>query len=103
MIIDCDTCRVRGPACGDCVVTVLLGRPGQAPDLDAAEQRAIGVLAAGGLVPPLRLVPDGVPAGRPPLGPVPPPEADDAAGRNRPPGGAAAYDRGRDDGSARAG
>ncbi len=104
MIIDCDTCRVRGPACGDCVVTVLLGRPGQVPDLDAAEQRAIGVLAAGGLVPPLRLVPDGVPPGRPPGGRVPPPpEADDASGRNRPPAGAAPYDRGRDDGSARAG
>jgi hypothetical protein len=102
MIIDCDSCRVRGPACGDCVVTVLLGRPGQAPDLDAAEQRAIGVLAAGGLVPPLRLVPDGVPVERPAVGPVTPPAAD-GSGRNRPPGGAAPYDRGRDDGSARAG
>lgn len=57
MIIDCDTCRVRGPACGDCVVTVLLGPRGARPDLDVAEQRAIGVLAASGLVPPLRLVP----------------------------------------------
>lgn len=26
--IDCDTCSVRGPACGDCVVSVLLGLPG---------------------------------------------------------------------------
>jgi hypothetical protein len=26
--IDCDTCPVRGPACGDCVVSVLLGLPG---------------------------------------------------------------------------
>ena len=25
--IDCDTCVVRGLACGDCVVTVLLGPP----------------------------------------------------------------------------
>lgn len=57
MIIDCDTCRVRGPACGDCVVTVMLGPRGARPDLDVAEQRAIGVLAASGLVPPLRLVP----------------------------------------------
>lgn len=101
MIIDCDTCRVRGPACGDCVVTVLLGRPGQAPDLDAAEQRAIGVLAAGGLVPPLRLVPTGAPhesascAGHPPV-----PDDD---GHNGPSGRPAPYDRGRDDGSARAG
>jgi len=27
MIIDCDTCAVRGDACGDCVVGVLLGVP----------------------------------------------------------------------------
>ena len=53
MIIDCDGCGVRGHACGDCVVAVLLGAP---PDLQADEQRAIGVLADAGLVPPLRLV-----------------------------------------------
>ena len=53
--IDCDTCLVRGPACHDCVVTVLLGPP---PELDLADDtaRALEVLAAGGLVPPLRLV-----------------------------------------------
>jgi hypothetical protein len=65
MLIDCDTCRVRGPACGDCVVTVLLGappalleraEPGAVLDLDPAEQAAIAVLAGSGLVPPLRLV-----------------------------------------------
>lgn len=27
MLIDCDTCTVRGAGCGDCVVTVLLGAP----------------------------------------------------------------------------
>ena len=53
MIIGCDGCGVRGDACGDCVVAVLLGAP---PDLLADEQRAIGVLADAGLVPPLRLV-----------------------------------------------
>ena len=53
MIIDCDGCGVRGDACGDCVVAVLLGAP---PDLQADEQRAIGVLAEAGLVPPLCLV-----------------------------------------------
>ncbi len=59
MIIDCDECRVRGPACGDCVVTVVLGPVGgRSPvSLDAAEQRAIWALAESGLVPPLRLVP----------------------------------------------
>jgi hypothetical protein len=53
--IDCDTCVVRGLACHDCVVTVLLGPP---PELtiDDEEKRALDVLAAGGLVPPLRLV-----------------------------------------------
>jgi hypothetical protein len=53
--IDCDTCEVRGLHCHDCVVTVLLGPP---PELtfDDDEQRALDVLAAGGLVPPLRLV-----------------------------------------------
>ncbi len=59
MIIDCDGCRVRGPACGDCVVTVVLGPVGgRSPiSLDAEEQRAISALAESGLVPPLRLVP----------------------------------------------
>ena len=28
MLIDCDGCAVRDLACGDCVVTVLLGPPG---------------------------------------------------------------------------
>ena len=27
MLIDCDTCTVRGAGCDDCVVTVLLGAP----------------------------------------------------------------------------
>ena len=78
MIIDCDSCEVRGHACGDCVVGVLLGgpapgrsgpgpgaRPGDGPQLpsgapmvqlDAPERRALAVLADQGLVPRLRLV-----------------------------------------------
>jgi hypothetical protein len=55
--IDCDSCAVRGPACGDCVVTVLLGAPPEGVELDEAERRAIAALAEGGLIPPLRLVP----------------------------------------------
>ncbi len=53
--VDCDTCVVRGLACGDCVVTVLLGPP---PELrfDDDEAAALAVLAGSGLVPPLRLV-----------------------------------------------
>jgi len=53
--IDCDTCLVRGPACHDCVVTVLLGPPDELT-FDDDETRALDVLAAGGLVPPLRMV-----------------------------------------------
>jgi hypothetical protein len=53
--IDCDTCEVRGLACHDCVVTVLLGPP---PEMafDDEECRALDVLADSGLVPPLRMV-----------------------------------------------
>ena len=53
--IDCDTCVVRGLACHDCVVTVLLGPP---PELtvDDDELRALDALAEGGLIPPRRLV-----------------------------------------------
>jgi hypothetical protein len=66
LIIDCDTCAVRGRACDDCVVTVLLDLPGRATDgalgealvaLDPAEAQALDALAAGGLLPPLRLTP----------------------------------------------
>lgn len=57
MFIDCDSCTVRGPAaCGDCVVTALLGAPPQGVELEPAERDALDVLAESGLVPPLRLV-----------------------------------------------
>lgn len=75
MIVDCDSCEVRGNACGDCVIGVLLGVPGvpaRRPEevalagggppgastvqLDAPERRALDVLADQGLVPRLRLV-----------------------------------------------
>lgn len=58
MLIDCDTCSVRGRACRDCVVTVILSNPTGRVELDEAEQYAVGSLAAVGLVPPLRLLPD---------------------------------------------
>ncbi len=66
MLIDCDECAVRDLACGDCVVTVLLGAGGPAREVDDTERRALDVLADSGLVPRLRLVPLG-----PPGGPVP--------------------------------
>jgi hypothetical protein len=56
MLIDCETCVARGIACGDCVVTVLLGSPPAPLELDDEERAAIGSLAEAGLVPPLRLV-----------------------------------------------
>lgn len=56
MLIDCDSCAVRGLACGDCVVTVLLGAPPEGVELDHADRSALDALAAGGLVPRLRLV-----------------------------------------------
>jgi hypothetical protein len=56
VIIDCDSCEVRGRACGDCVVTVLLGAPPSGVEIDDGEREALAVLAESGLVPPLRLV-----------------------------------------------
>ena len=57
MLIDCDTCAVRGTACRDCVMTVILGNPPVERVWDESEQDAVDALAAAGLVPPLRLVP----------------------------------------------
>ena len=47
MLIDCDSCTARGPACDDCVVSVMLG-PVSGVELDDAEHRALQVLADGG-------------------------------------------------------
>ncbi|WP_019146353.1 hypothetical protein [Aeromicrobium massiliense] len=57
VVVDCGTCLVRSAAaCGDCVVTVLLGAPPEGVVIDADERAAFDALAASGLVPPLRLV-----------------------------------------------
>ncbi|MSW80567.1 MAG: hypothetical protein F2840_05390 [Actinobacteria bacterium] len=58
MVIDCGTCVVAGDACGDCVVSVLLGPIGGAAHPEIADEHcaAIAALAGSGLVPPLRLV-----------------------------------------------
>jgi hypothetical protein len=54
--IECDGCRGRElNACGDCVVSFILGRePGDALIIDAEEARAVRLLGDVGLVPPLR-------------------------------------------------
>jgi hypothetical protein len=57
VLIDCDTCDVRGRACPDCVVTVILNISAAPVELDEAERNAVDSLAAVGLVPPLRLLP----------------------------------------------
>ncbi|NJC69706.1 hypothetical protein HC031_08230 [Planosporangium thailandense] len=55
MLIDCDTCKVRGQACDGCVVNLLFGPAGSAagPDaeaasVDEAERRAIQALTGAG-------------------------------------------------------
>src|SRR5687767_6693702 len=58
MLVDCDSCVVRGAACGGCLVSVVLGAPPAGVELDEAEQRALTVLADAGMVPRLRLVTD---------------------------------------------
>ena len=56
VLVDCDGCAVRGLACDDCVVTVLLGPNTSTRRWDADEVSALDALADAGLVPPLRLV-----------------------------------------------
>lgn len=57
MLVDCGTCTARGPACGGCVVSVLLGAPeDEVGHLADDERAALDAMAAGGLLPPLRLV-----------------------------------------------
>ncbi|MBV9383716.1 MAG: hypothetical protein JOY82_25785 [Streptosporangiaceae bacterium] len=54
MVIDCDRCDMRGIACGDCAVAVLIGEPRHRASLDVAERRALTVLANAAMIPPLR-------------------------------------------------
>lgn len=68
MLIDCDGCAMRDVACADCVVTVLLGEPPGAVEVDEGQRRALDVLADSGLVPRLQLVPLGLPHRRPETG-----------------------------------
>ncbi|MGH3765540.1 MAG: hypothetical protein ACRDS0_03055 [Pseudonocardiaceae bacterium] len=56
MIVDCDRCAVRGGACQDCVITVLLGKPPGGVEFDGTERGALDTLAGVGMVPRLQLV-----------------------------------------------
>lgn len=55
MLIDCDSCAVRGDACTDCVMSVLVAPP-PVVEWDEDERRALALLADAGLLPRLRLV-----------------------------------------------
>ncbi|HVU73513.1 MAG TPA: hypothetical protein VHE83_11185 [Mycobacteriales bacterium] len=69
MRIDCEGCRAKGPACGECVVSVMLGPP-EDVELDGPTLVALANLADVGLVPRLRLIEGGHDrsAGRPDTG-----------------------------------
>lgn len=54
--VDCASCRARGPACSDCVISVLLGPISADVELDTDEVGALDAMARSGLLPPLRLV-----------------------------------------------
>lgn len=54
--IDCAGCQVKGSACTNCVISVLLGPMPEELQLDSAEQAALATMADSGLLPPLRLV-----------------------------------------------
>lgn len=56
LTIDCAECVMEGTgACGDCVVTFVVGRsPGDALIIDAAVERDLRALGSAGLVPDLR-------------------------------------------------
>lgn len=68
MLIDCDTCAVRGAACGGCMLSALLDTPPEHADLTGEERQAIEVFARAGFDvevisepqrPRLRLMPGG--------------------------------------------
>ncbi len=56
MVIDCDGCAARGPACGGCVISTIVDRPPGPVHIDAAEWRVMRLLIEAGMLPPLRLV-----------------------------------------------
>lgn len=57
MVIDCESCQAPPSACGDCMVSVLLGPHIGVREVADEHRPALEALAGAGLVPPLRLVP----------------------------------------------
>lgn len=57
--IDCAACKAPRGSCDDCVVAAMLDVEGP-PSLSVDEQAALRALSQARLVPPLRLVADGV-------------------------------------------
>jgi len=53
MLVDCQSCVMRDLACGDCVVSLLIGPIGGSIE---EHKDSFEVLANAGLVPPLRLL-----------------------------------------------
>ena len=49
MIVDCNTCPVRGHRCDDCVVSVLLAPGAVELPLDAAERRVVSMFVGAGM------------------------------------------------------
>jgi len=71
MLIDCDSCAVRGQACSDCAVTVLLTPPPlSAVDWDETERAALAALRDGGLRPVLLVNPAPLPPAPRRIGPA---------------------------------
>ncbi len=48
MLIDCDSCGIRGAGCSGCLVTALLDADPPTARLDPAEQRAVEAFALAG-------------------------------------------------------
>ncbi len=64
MLIDCDTCGIRGAGCSGCLVTALLDAGSPAAGLGPAEQRAIEVFTRAGFEVEVLPPPTGRPARR---------------------------------------
>ncbi|MDR7278255.1 hypothetical protein [Catenuloplanes atrovinosus] len=58
MIVDCDTCAVRGTGCAGCAIHALFHTPPEIERLTPDEIQAIEVLARAGLDPEIVEVPD---------------------------------------------